>query len=203
MSVSEPTGRRAQTKAHNRQAILAAARQVFARMGYGAATVRDIIRATPLASGTFYNYFKSKEEVYQALRDEVALAIRPRLHAERSQAVTAEEFVARSFAAFFEFVAANRENFRSSDSAAEPSRLPMETPEMAASFEDLHADLQLAIGRGLFAGIDAEYLAASMAGVAAEIAGRMMQREACDPAAAAQFATALVLGGIRTLPPSP
>ena len=65
-------GKREQTKIQNRQLILDAARQVFAELGYGATTVRDIIRATPLASGTFYNYFKSKEEVFQAIRDEVA-----------------------------------------------------------------------------------------------------------------------------------
>ena len=57
------TSRRDLTKAQNRDTILAAARSVFAEMGFAAASVRDIIRATPLASGTFYNYFKSKEEV--------------------------------------------------------------------------------------------------------------------------------------------
>jgi AcrR family transcriptional regulator len=71
------TGKREQTKALNRQLILNAARQVFAATGYGPATVREIIRATPLASGTFYNYFKSKEEVYQASRDDVAGASHP------------------------------------------------------------------------------------------------------------------------------
>ena len=58
--------RRELTKAQNRETILTAAKSVFAQMGFAAASVRDIIRATPLASGTFYNYFKSKEEVYQA-----------------------------------------------------------------------------------------------------------------------------------------
>ena len=52
-------GKREETKASNRQAIIDAARIVFAELGYGATTVRDIIRATELASGTFYNYFKS------------------------------------------------------------------------------------------------------------------------------------------------
>src|ERR1700712_3246281 len=105
-------GKREQTKAQNRELILAAARQVFAEMGYGAATVRDIIRATPLASGTFYNYFKSKEEVYQAIRDEVALTIRPHLQEERARATTVEEFISGSFRTFFAFVARNRLDFR-------------------------------------------------------------------------------------------
>ena len=69
--------KRIQTKVHNRRVILDAARGVFGREGYRTATVRDIISATPLASGTFYNYFKSKEDVYAALRDEIALEVRP------------------------------------------------------------------------------------------------------------------------------
>src|SRR5579864_8729550 len=105
------SGRRELTKIQNRQTILTAARQVFAEMGFGAATVRDIIRATPLASGTFYNYFKSKEEVYQAIRDEVALAIRPHLRETRAQATTLEAFIAGSFRTFFDFVASSRTDF--------------------------------------------------------------------------------------------
>src|SRR5580658_7984276 len=102
------SSRREQTKIQNRETILAAARQVFAQLGFAAATVRDIIRATPLASGTFYNYFKSKEEVYQALRDEVALKVRPRLREARRAAKNRDEFFSSSFRAFFEFVAENR-----------------------------------------------------------------------------------------------
>jgi hypothetical protein len=45
-------------RSQNRQAILDAAREVFGELGYDAATVRDIIRRTGLASGTFYNYYK-------------------------------------------------------------------------------------------------------------------------------------------------
>ncbi|MDX6656088.1 MAG: hypothetical protein QOH62_881, partial [Solirubrobacteraceae bacterium] len=48
------TGKREQTKAANRTAILDAARVVFSQIGYGAATVRDIVRETDLATGTFY-----------------------------------------------------------------------------------------------------------------------------------------------------
>src|ERR1700760_751287 len=97
-------GKREQTKVQNREIILDAARKVFAELGFGATTVRDIIRATPLASGTFYNYFKSKEEVYQALRDEQALAVRPRLRQARSTANSAEQFLRAGFRVFFQFV---------------------------------------------------------------------------------------------------
>ena len=63
-------GRRDDTKAANRAAILEAGREVFAEHGYDAIGVRDIVRGTALASGTFYNYFPDKEAVFRAIVEE-------------------------------------------------------------------------------------------------------------------------------------
>ena len=49
--------------------ILDAAEKLFADRGYEAATVNDILDAVKIAKGTFYYYFKSKEEVLDALID--------------------------------------------------------------------------------------------------------------------------------------
>ncbi len=193
-------GRREQTKLQNRQLILDAARQVFSEMGYGAATVRDIIRATPLASGTFYNYFKSKEEVFQAIRDEVALAIRPRLHEERINATTVEEFISCTFRTFFEYVADDRLNLRTIRHSADSTRVRMDTPEVIAGFAELREDIETAISKGMFPPVDADYLMAAIVGVAFEVAERMLTREPHDPVAAAGFAMALFIGGVRSLP---
>ena len=195
-------GRREQTKFQNRQMILEAGRKVFAEMGYGAATVRDIIRATPLASGTFYNYFKSKEEIYQAIRDDVALAIRPRLRDERSRAKTVEEFISGTFRTFFEFVASDEVRFRSMRSNSDSTRVRMDTPEVVAGFEELREDIEKAIAAGLFPSTDADFLMAAIVGVAFEVGERMSVRPHPDPAAAASFATALFLGGLQALPPA-
>lgn len=198
--VAKHPGRREQTKLQNRQAILEAARQVFAELGYGATTVRDIIRATPLASGTFYNYFKSKEEVFQAIQDESALRIRPRLKEERAKAGSIEAFISSSFQTFLEYVASDMHNFRALSRNTDALRVRMDTPEMIAGFEELRADIETAIAKGFFPPVDADYLMASLVGVAFEVAERMLRRESPDPAAAAQFATALFLGGVRALP---
>ena len=198
-----PTGKREQTKAQNRQTILEAARLVFAELGYGATTVRDIIRATPLASGTFYNYFQSKEEVFQAIQDESALRIRPRLHEERAKAATVEEFISGTFRTFFEFVAGDHSNFRTLRMNTDTLRVRMDTPETIAGFEELREDLVSAIAKGMFPPVDADFLMASIVGVAFELAERMSRREIRDPAGATAFATALFLGGIRALPMMP
>jgi AcrR family transcriptional regulator len=199
-SRKRPSPKREKTKQHNRQVILEAARRVFAEMGYGAATVRDIIRATPLAAGTFYNYFKSKEEVYEAIRDEVALVIRPRLRDERNKAATVEDFILGTFRTFFEFVAGDEVNFRNLRHSAEHTHVRVDTPEVVAGFEELRDDIESAIARGVFPPVDADFLMASIVGVAFEITERLLRREPRDPAYAAAFATALFMGGVRALP---
>ena len=91
----ERSGRREQNKAENRTALLKAARAVFAEMGYGAASVRDIVRRTDLASGTFYNYFKDKDEVFEAVVGELTGELLKRHREGRAKAATAEEFFRR------------------------------------------------------------------------------------------------------------
>lgn len=193
-------GKREETKASNRQAIIDAAREVFAELGYGATTVRDIIRATALASGTFYNYFKSKEEVFQALQDETALRVRPRLRAERIRARNFEEFVSGSFRTFFDFVKNDHTTFATMRRNPENQRVRIDTPEVVAGFDELRADLDIAIKNGVVPAIDADLLMASMVGVAFEVANHMLTRDDLSAADAAKFATALFLGGVQALP---
>jgi AcrR family transcriptional regulator len=191
-------GRRALTKAQNRETILAAARGVFAELGFAAATVRDVIRATPLASGTFYNYFKSKEEVYQALRDQVALEVRPALRQARQAAGTGADFVAANFRVYFRFIAQRRGGVAA---AAEASRFRMDSPEVLAGLAELQEDISAAIARGLFPPLDAGLLAAAISGIAFEV-GEGVKRGR-DPDAAATFAAGLIMGGIKALAASP
>jgi AcrR family transcriptional regulator len=153
-----------------------------------------------LASGTFYNYFQSKEEVYQAMRDETALIIRPKLREAREKAETVEAFISATFRTFFEFVLTNEVDIRTIRHNADTTRMRMDTPEVIAGFEELREDLESAIARGLFPPVDADYLMASIVGVAFEITERLARRDNPDAGVAADFATALFMGGIRALP---
>src|ERR1700751_4761892 len=96
----QAAGKREQTKLQNRQAILDAGREGFADLGYETATVRDIIRRTGLAAGTFYNYFRSKEEVHAALSAEGARRFAPILKALRAQAHPPGGFVHAAIGAY-------------------------------------------------------------------------------------------------------
>jgi len=50
-----------------RSAIVAAAREVFARYGFRKATMEDIARTARKGKSSLYHYFNSKEEVFQAV----------------------------------------------------------------------------------------------------------------------------------------
>lgn len=58
-----------------RKAIVAAARRVFEETGYIDARVSDIVAEANIAHGSYYTYFSSKQEVFQAVVTEVAAEI--------------------------------------------------------------------------------------------------------------------------------
>src|SRR3954470_21618936 len=100
----DPPGRRQERKAQNRQKLLEAARKVFAKKGLGEATARDIVRETDLASGTFYNYFRDKEDAFRALLEEMAEQSRALVRAQRREpGMSVEARVANAYRAYFEW----------------------------------------------------------------------------------------------------
>src|SRR3954470_825452 len=56
-------------KAERRQQILAHARDVFAKKGYHAAKIDDIVSAAGVARGTFYLYFEDKRAIFEEIVD--------------------------------------------------------------------------------------------------------------------------------------
>jgi AcrR family transcriptional regulator len=192
----EQAGKREKSKAANRQAILEAARRVFTELGYEAATVRDIIRGTDLASGTFYNYFKSKEEVFEALSDDGARRFRPILKAACESAVTFEGFIRGAIEAYFQFLSHEHTN---GPGGHGPTHV--DTPEMRAVFDEVRSHIDRAIAAGLAPKIDTEYFTAASIGLAREVGARMVARAPHDVRTASAFCANLILGGLPALSP--
>ena len=189
--------RREHTKAANRAAILAAAREVFAEDGYGAASVRDIVRRTDLASGTFYNYFPDKEAIFVALLAEAGVEARRRVREARRSARTASDFVEGGYRAFFEFIVEDPERFafmrRNLDTMSNrfgETVLPAGTAELAE-------DLRAAIAAGHLPPVDVEYCAHAMIAVGLELGARLAERDPPDVDGATEFACSLFLGALE------
>ena len=196
-----PTGKRERTKVANRQAILDAARQVFGELGYEAATVRDIIRRTGLASGTFYNYYRSKEEVFEALADDGARRFRPILREQFDAAPDFPTYLRGAVRAYFQFLSDEHETWQARRPAGERQpHMQVETPEMHRVFEEVRNSFVAAMQRGDAPRVDADYLAASAIAVAREIGQLMLERRPIDIEAATDFAVSFILGGVPALP---
>ena len=194
-------GKREQTKVQNRQAILDAAREVFGELGYEAATVRDIIRRTGLAAGTFYNYYRSKEEVFAALADDGARRFAPILKAIRAESSDFQGFVRKAIVAYFEFMADEHTSWIARRPAGEAHpHVHGETPEMAAVFAEVRGAIEEMVAHGTMPAADPDYMAAACIAIAREVGDKMLERRPIDTAAAADFAVAMILGGLRGLP---
>lgn len=196
-------GKREETKRANRRAILDAARQVFGELGFEAATVRDIIRRTSLSVGAFYNYYKAKEEVYEALAADGARRFKPILRTEYEKATDFDSFLRAAISAYFRFSLAEHEAWQAMGHAGDRSQphIRVEGPEQKAVFDEVRAVIADGIDRGLAPRVDADYLAAAAIGVAREVCDRMLDRlPDIDIDAAVDFAHRMVQGGVGALP---
>jgi AcrR family transcriptional regulator len=195
------SSKRAQTKLENQRAILTAAREVFAEVGYEAASVRDIIGRTGLASGTFYKYYRSKEEIARAIASDAAERLRPILRTQREGATDFAGYLIGIIRVYFEFIADEQLALRTTRRLAERyPRVRIQTPAAAAVFEELRSSIELVMQRDPGLRVDVEYLTAAVIGVAREIGERMLARQPLDIDGAAAFAANLILRGLPAVP---
>jgi len=196
---AEATGRREATKERNREAILSAGLEVFSEIGYGQATVRDLIRASGLATGTFYNYFPDKESVLRALVDRSAVELRAQLARSRAGAATAEEFVRGGFRVFFAYLTTDPTFFSLLSRNAGAVRQLLDEPILGSAIGELSEDLKAAVERGEMPTFDPTLMSAAMAGAAMEMGVAVLERGVATPDEAAEFASRLFLRGFEGL----
>lgn len=191
-----PTGKRERTKAANRDEIRSAAVDAFTELGFGATTVRDIVRRTALASGTFYNYYADKDAILTELVGEHVAEAGVRMAAAREAATTPREAIELGAAAYF--------------------RLLMESPELLAMYrrnagtirayatgtlvdgiiDSLRTDLERLLAERGSTHLDTGLLAAGVIGAGMEIAMRFAESEGTDPERAITALQALVVDGL-------
>ena len=195
--------RRAHARQQQRAEILGAARRVLAEMGYDAATLRDIIRRTSLRAATVHELFPDKESILRTLVEDTSRRLRTRVRAARDRATSLEGFVGDAYLAFFGFLAEDRVARELLRREPATIRALLQEPTLMASVIELREDLETAVARGHLPRVDLEYLAAAMAGVAVEVALRMVERDPIDVQGAATFVTQLFLGGLDRLQAAP
>jgi len=75
-------GKREANKQEKRNLILSSAKRLFIQDGFQSVSISDIIRDTKLARGTFYLYFKNKEEIFDYLMGQAVEHLSKHIYAQ-------------------------------------------------------------------------------------------------------------------------
>lgn len=148
-----------------RRKLLDAAEQVFADLGWEAASIVKITEAAGVAQGTFYRYFDSKQALFDELVADLNRRVRHAMSTAAAQGRTRAERERHGFAAFFEFTATHPALYRIIRQAefASPAALHLHYERIArgyiAGLEDAQAAGEIA------ADVDAEVLAWALMGI--------------------------------------
>lgn len=193
-------GKRERNKEANRAAILDAARRCFIARGYETVTIRDVIRETGLAAGTFYNYFPDKESLFRALVDATLIHLERRIHASRQRAASVEDFFYGAYHGALLEVRADPEFFAMMFRNEPVLRELYSDNIFGLMLRSLKNDLQDAVARGVFPATDIELLTAISFGAGYELCRLMAEQPRRDPAASARYVTRLLEHGLAGLP---
>ncbi len=66
-------------KEEKKKAVLIAARRVFAKKGFAATKIDDVAREADIGKGTVYEYFRSKDDIFFALYEEMKIELHRRI----------------------------------------------------------------------------------------------------------------------------
>jgi AcrR family transcriptional regulator len=200
--VRAASAKRDATKVRNREAFLQAGWKLFTEHGFEGCTIRDIIRESGLSPGSFYNYFQTKEAVFDALMTTLVGDLHMAVMDARVHAKTPYAFLYGAYHAYTSnllkrpgaaaFLARNLVHVRHAmyDGHARG----------AATFIDaLRHDLESAMDSGFFKRCDPEWLSAAMVGAGFEVIALSLRRGKIDPHAIGTFLADLFLESLHPL----
>lgn len=198
-----PDGKRARNKKANRAAILEAARRCFLEHGYDAVTIRDVIRLSGLAAGTFYNYFPDKESLFRALVETRLGEMQDRIHTARERATDIESFFYEAYLETMRVVRADPDFFELMFRNEPVVRSFYNDNVFGLIMQSLKHDLQDAIVRGIVPELDVDALTAISFGAGYELARLIAQDKRRGPEDLARMVTDLFLHGMDRIASRP
>jgi AcrR family transcriptional regulator len=171
-------GVRETNKTKNRRLILEAGIKVFIAKGVAETTVRDIIRSTGLASGTFYNYFKSKEDVLVAIFDDFAKEIGKNIRIDDTQPNNFEDFLRIKVTRFFKFVSSKPEIYMiMSNNHNLVNNFSINTPQIILEIDYLKEEIKDGIKKGIFPNFDVDLFALVIRPITDAVAQEMIAQK--------------------------
>lgn len=200
MSLTERIlNRREHRKRQTRQLILDAGCDTFAELGFEACTVRDIIRRTGLASGTFYNYFDTKDEVLREIIDDEIARISERMRESRQRAKNLHAFVLTAYREIYRAVVTHPKVYRIMLRNESVVRELYGDGGFSSAIAILREDMRNAVSGGILPEMNVDWLSSVFFGAGYEMGRSLLESEAgrVEADEAAEFTARLFLGGIQ------
>lgn len=196
-----------EAKAQRRADILAAASNVFSVRGFHDTTIKEVAQAAGISYGLVYRYFSSKDELFHALLDERAEALRRYIDAAVAAEVAAgarldgADVLRISVRATFEFFESDRDVARLlfRDALALGDGVDR---HLVATYEGFITDIEKAVIAAQEAGLAIEGPARLIAvSIAAQVSQLALRRLSTDDGVSAQvvadLAVRLLVDGLR------
>ncbi len=95
-----------------RQVILSASMRLFATKGYHGTTMSEIAKEAEFSTGSLYNFFKNKEELYFTILKEHIDFLEKKLREDRARPGTVFELLERTVSNILDYCETNRDFFR-------------------------------------------------------------------------------------------
>jgi AcrR family transcriptional regulator len=190
-------------KAARRRQILSAAKRVFARKGFQATTIADVAKSARLSYGAVYWYFASKDDLFHALMDQQAEALREHIAAALDGVGDGdpEVLLRHSIRAIFEFFESDKALVRLlfRDAYALGGRFERHLAAIYEGFiDDLAALLDDARSRGQVIDAPPRVAAFSVAALIGQLAHRRLRTDdGLEASVVADFAVRLLMDGLR------
>jgi AcrR family transcriptional regulator len=207
-SSKEATSRRAagsRRRRHSDEALLDAARTVFARSGFEAASMAAVAGRAGATKPTLYERFGSKKELYEQAVQRDADALVDHLFAEYSAVADGPvgAMVDASMAAYFDFFAARPDAFGLLFSSGRSEPAVVMAERVLETITDRLAEMvgTVLARTGRAPAARTRLLAAMLLGIAHHGVAAARHDPALDAAEAQRLASDLALSGLRELRP--
>jgi AcrR family transcriptional regulator len=193
-------------KSQRRDQIIAAAKEVFARKGFHAATIADIAKQAGLAYGSVYWYFESKDELFLALMAVEEATLRAHIESAMTREIARQHIGGEALAraavrATFEFFEADKATVKLllRDANALGDRFEKQIGEIYdRCIDDIEVFIVAAQESGEVIAAPPRMVAHTLAALVGQLGQRRLATDDDVTAAqAADFVVTLVLDGLR------
>ena len=187
-------------KQQNRDSLILASRKVFTEKGLDSSNVREIVSEAGLGSGTFYNYFDDKVEVFLVIVNRLINEFSDFIIPEINKAKTFDELVNIAFNSWFNWISNDAENyifFKNNKKYILDLKWLGQNSKEYQNFNKKLLEVTVNMSKIIkFPQNDISLMVTSVIAVSVNLGDQLLERNDLKPSEVSSFATKLFLKGL-------